>query len=262
MDPTNLCGIYKNYIAVYGKHLSPVGEQLLTQVKETLNGEQQRLAEDGLVRLSIVDSFTGQTGTYGDSPRGIHALSFAAKAAIGIFAIAVLAGVATFALYIYLERKKYQLERPSHRRGKQELKKASSNRTLGCEEASQASRASEAVDFRGGTAVVLEDGRPVVIEFGKEFQRKKKDPIEEERSECGNTTLSGSSSNDSPPRHNSRRGRTAEESKLEDSRERYALPAPNGRRGNEYGVQPADPMSQSIYSEYTVQTASRHGEFT
>jgi hypothetical protein len=265
VDPTNLCGVYKNTISVYGRHLSPVGEQLLAQVTDTLDGEQQRLADEGLVRLTTLDSLTGQQGNYGDPNGGFHALSFAVKAAIAIFAIALLAGVATFALYIYLERKKYQQERPRHSHHKRGLKKVSSNRTLGCEEASQASAASETVGLGAGTAVVLEDGRPVVIEFGKEFQRKKKDSIEETRSECGNTTLSGTpGSSPKYVRNKPRRGR--EESKFEDvstEPDRHAFPT--GGLSADRGS-PVDPMSHSMYSEYTEHTATseqvRNGEFT
>ena len=245
--------------------MNPVGEQLLAQVRETLNAEPQRLASDGLVRLTTLDSLTKQVGGYGDSPTGIHALSFAAKAAIAIFAIALLAGVATFALYIYLERKKYQQERRPRRRTShhpnKELQKSGSNRTLGCEEASQASGVSETVGLGAGTAVVLEDGRPVVIEFGKEFQRKKRDAIEETRSVCGTII---SESYGKSPKHvpkNNRRRRDAEESKLEDPpSDKYAF-HPRSLSG-----EPVDPMSQSLYSEYTEQTATsdqiRNREFT
>ena len=79
--------MYKNTIGIYGRHLSEIGEHLLTQVKETLHEEQERLAKDGLVRLTPLDRLTVQTGDYGSQPSGIHALSFAAKAAIVVVII-------------------------------------------------------------------------------------------------------------------------------------------------------------------------------
>lgn len=250
---------------IYGRHLSSVAGQLLSTIKATLNGEQLRLTGDGLVRLTPVDSLTAQTGNYGQHPTGIYALSFAAKAAIGIFAIAFLAGLVTLGFYIYLERKKYQKQKGYYM---QKEEKASSNRTLGCEEASQISRASEKVGFGGGTAVVLEDGRPVVIEFDEEFQRRKRDAIEEERSECGHTTLSGSST--ASPLQGGSRGfgslRSSEESERKDPLGFQPYHTQGSFHSNR--ARPVDFMAQSMESdsEYTDETAfSEHiskGEFT
>jgi hypothetical protein len=68
VDPTNLCGVYKNNIGIYGRHLTEIGEHLLSQIKEALNGEQERLAKEGLVRLTTLDSLTVQTNDYGTGP--------------------------------------------------------------------------------------------------------------------------------------------------------------------------------------------------
>lgn len=183
-DPTNLCGVYKNTIGIYGRHLTEIGEHLLEQMKETLTGEQERLAKDGLVRLTTLDSLTVQTGDYKEKPSGIQALSFAAKAAIVVVIIALLAGMATFAVYVYLEHQKDRQERMyAHpRKNFQRNKNISSNSTVG----EDASQISETVGLRDGTAVVLEGGRPVVIEFdgSSTKSRRSKDAIEEERSEC------------------------------------------------------------------------------
>jgi hypothetical protein len=254
----------------------------------TLQGEQERLGNEGMVRLTVLDSLTLQTGDYGTPATGIQAMSFAAKAAIAIVAIALLAGAATFAVYIHLERQKDRMERPYIQRDK----KNGSNRTLGCEESSQVS---ETVGLRNGTAVVLEGGRPVVIEFEKNFKRPR-DAIEEKRSECGSTAQSkgsgsrSSRSKGSASRSTSRssgstsRSRasaspqyvpkglcgTGEESKIDELERFQTL----GGSLRSIDIQPADPMSiasaseyvVSEYTEYTDQTASsgqvRNGEFT
>lgn len=259
-DPTNLCGVYKNTVGIYGRHLTEVGEHLLTQVRETLNGEQERLAKEGLVRLTTLDSLTVQTGNYGESTSGVRSLSFAAKAAIGVVLIALLAGIATFAAYVYLERQKDRQER-SYRHPD---KKVSSNSTVECEEASHIS---ETVGLRDGTAVVLEGGRPVVVDFGKgsksssKKSRRQKDAIEEERSECGSTffTQSVDGSAMSSPQYVPKALR--EECK---EPEEFSMGDGNIRAG---GLQPASSMAKSMASlsasEYTDQTASDvNREFT
>lgn len=183
-DPTNLCGVYKNTIGIYGRHLTEIGEHLLQQVKETLLGEQERLSKDGLVRLTTLDSLTVQTGDYKEKPSGVQALSFAAKAAIVVVIIALLAGLATFAVYVYLEHQKDRQERMyAHpRKNFKKNKNISSNSTVG----EDASQISETVGLRDGTAVILEGGRPVVIEFDGSSTKSKrsKDAVEEERSDC------------------------------------------------------------------------------
>jgi hypothetical protein len=199
VDPTNLCGVYKNTIGIYGRHLSEIGDHLLAQVKETLNGEQARLAKDGLVRITTLDTLTVQTGDYGNQPSGLHALSFAAKSAIAVVIIALLAGMATFIAYIVMEKNKQKKDH-SYRHHSKKLKVESANRTV-CEEASQIS---ETVGLRDGTAVVLEGGRPVIIEFDHGSSHRQKDAIEEVRSECGSTFFTqsdvGSASNQYIPR--------------------------------------------------------------
>ena len=220
-------------------------------VKKTLEDEQQRLASDGLIRLTVDGSLTTQTGEYGSQPTGIHALPFGAKAAIVVLIIATLAGAATFAVYVYLEHKKQQRERPYLNRGM----KQSSNRTLGCDEASQVS---EKIGLKDGTAVVLEGGRPVVIEIGEE-SRRQKDAIEEERSECGSSIYS-----------HAIRSHQYIPSNLQSVSEECKEPEHqqmNGTIGSSR-VQPADPMGHSMISvsEYTEQTTRsdqiRQGTFT
>lgn len=140
---------------------------MLDQIRDTLKGEQERLAKDGLVRLTTNDNLTVQTGNYQQAPNAMKSLGFATKAAIAIVIIAALAGVATFVMYVHLERKKKQQKsRPYIGRDK----KNSSCRTLGCEDSSQVS---ETIGLRDGTAVVLEGGRPVVIEFESDLQRSR-----------------------------------------------------------------------------------------
>lgn len=251
-DATNLCGVYKNTISIFGRHLGEIGENILMQVKETLDGEQQRLSADGLVRLKIDGSLTTQTGDYGSQPTGIHALPFGVKVAIVALIIATLAGAATFAVYVYLERKKHQQERPYLDRGM----KQGSNRTLGCDDVSQVS---ERVGLRGGTAVVLEGGRPVVIEFDEE-SRRQKDAIEEERSECGSSIYSHSAGSH---QYNP----SGLHAVSEECKEPEPCQVMNGSV-NADRVQPADPMGRSVasMSEYTEQTTTseqiRKGTFT
>jgi len=239
VDPTNLCGVYKNTIAIYGRHLENVGVHLLDQIKETLKGEQERLAEDGLVRLTTLDDLTRQNGVYETQPTGIHALSFAAKAAVVIVLIALLAAIGTFAVYLYLERQSQrQAQMPYPQKSD---KKISSNSTVGCEEASQLS---EKVGLRDGTAVVLEGGRPVVIEFDQRASDRSRDTIEEERSANASTIYSvNSSSQKHVPR--SLHGEECKEP------ESYYTEGGSIRADH---VQPADPMSIASFSEYTAKS--------
>lgn len=243
VDPTNLCGVYKNTIGIYGRHLSDIGEHLLSQIKDTLNEEQERLAKDGLMRLTTVGSLTVQTGDYGNQPTGIQALSFAAKAAIVVVIIALLAGIATFIAYMYLERQKEQL----HRSYKHPNKKSdSSNRTV----SEEASQISETVGLRDGTAVVLEGGRPVVIEFEQGSSRRQKDAIEEERSECGSTFFTQSVDGSASPQYVPQSLRGAEE-ECKQPEEDLQMISEAG------GLHPAGTTARSMasLSEYTEQTA-------
>jgi hypothetical protein len=129
VDPTNLCGVYKNNIGIYGRHLTEIGEHLLSQIKEALNGEQERLAKDGLVRLTTLDSLTVQTNDYGTGPTGLQALSLWAKIGIVVVIIAMIAGAATFGVYLYLERQSRRRRSAYSTQGK----KISSSNTVGCE---------------------------------------------------------------------------------------------------------------------------------
>lgn len=228
--------------------MGEIGPETLGLVKETLEGEQQRLASDGLIRLKVDGSLTAQTGEYGSQPTGIHALPFGAKAALVALIIATLAGAATFAVYVYLEHKKQQRERPYMDRSM----KQSSNRTLGCDEASQVS---EKIGLRDGTAIVLEGGRPVVIEFDQESRRPQKDAIEDQRSECGSVYSQAVRSHQYIP------------SGLQNVSEECKEPEDQPKDGivGSSRVKPADPMGHSVMSmtEYTGESEQiRKGTFT
>ncbi|CAB9517226.1 expressed unknown protein [Seminavis robusta] len=277
-DPTNLCGVYKNTIGIYGRHLTGVGEHLLSQIKDTLNGERERLSKDGLVRLTTLDSLTMQTNDYGPQPSGIDALSFAAKAGIVVVIIALVAGFATFFVYVYLERQKERRDATYGPQGKN----ITSNGTVGCEE--EASHISETVGLRDGTAVILEGGRPVIIEFEKGSRGSKssrsKDAIEEERSECNSTLYSHESADGrsassqyvpQSPRQQQQQLRSVSSAVIEEEKEPEDSETVDGTNTLQHAsasVKPAAPMmGQSVasFTEYTEQTATdndRAGEFT
>lgn len=187
-------------------------------------------------------------------------MSVAAKAAIAIVAIALLAGILVFVIFIHLERRnKHQPMRPYIQRDK----KNASNRTLGCEEASQVS---ETIGLRDGTAVVLEGGRPVVIEFDNDYKnsRRQRDPVEEERhrSEAGTASLgTGSlSSAQYMPRALRRQQPDGggDECKNE---EPEPLETQKGMSLPPSIAMPADPMTHSMASESDF-SENRNGEFT
>jgi len=237
-----LCGIYTNTMAIYGRHLEALGPGILAEVKAVIRGEQQRLSADGLVRLQLSDELTSETGDYVSSPTGIGALPFGVQAAIVVLIIAVFAGAATFAVYVCLEQKKQQRERRA-RSLKQSIKEAS-NRTLGFEEDCYAS---EKIGLRNGTAVVLDGGRPVVLEFDEASSRyREKDAIEDQRSEA-NSTIFDVAQHQSVP------------TGLGDVNE--ADQEPDGLLREDAlladRVHPADPTGISVVgSEYTEETAS------
>jgi hypothetical protein len=260
VDPTNLCGVYKNTVSIYGRHLTEIGEHLLSQIKDALNGEQDRLAKDGLVRLTALDSLTLQTNDYGTSPSGLQALSLWAKIGVVVVIIAMIAGATTFGVYVYLERQSRQRRSIYNPQGK----KISSNNTVGCEE--EASHVSETVGLRGGTAVFLEDGRPVVIEFDKEARRVK-DAIEEDRSECNSTVYSQSTGVLSAPQYIPRSLMPVGSDGVDEEKEPEECDMMEGTIQSQ-SVQPADPMSHSVlsFTEYPERTArsgaANAGEFT